>query len=793
MHIKPKGMSFNRYFLIISVVFFQVLSLSAQSDWNQINDLVDYKDQLKQYLKEIDSKPGDHALEANIGEAYFMLNQMSEARTWFEKALSQIPLKKKNQLQYAQTLTALEDYAAAKNWFLMYAESVPEVGKHFASNIDIIEEMNKIAPIFSTEALSINSNHAELSPCLLGNRLYFLSKSSYGTKLAYGDIDDKGQNFVYKGEINTGVNLNEVASFSFSRDRKWVTYAKQKSFSNQRQIPEAGIKSSIHIAEVRADGGWINSTNFEYNNAGFNVFSPSFGEDGQTLYFSSDRIDGFGGMDIYISQKVGGKWSFPENAGSIINSPGHEIYPYHNGSSLYFSSNWHEGYGGYDLFRAEMQGNTGSKVFHQGSNVNSSRDEYGIQMLASGENGFFVSNRLGGLGLADIYTIGKKGSDYNLVVVDQTHSTFIEGAMVDMSLCGGTSALTDARGVFTFQLNKPGNCEMIIKKDGYQEAKLVVSESMGTVYTVSLMKLSGAVSSSGVVINPVSGQGVGEVIITASNRQSGAEKRTISDQNGNYTLALKAKQSYIVSFSKAGFETLNKSISTGVEVSGDVLGVTALAPFNSGVADTSIPSSPTPSQTQSPTYPSTTSPNTSIETAPSSLSKNGFAVQIAAIRPNKQIDLNQYSSLNSTGNVFVENGADYNRVRVGFFNSRAEADAARNKIKSLGYPSAYVVEQKSKISSQATVMDYPDTTIDKSPHVYRIRLAALQNASNFNYELVQKYGQVETTVSNGFTVFFLSGIQNEKTGLSSLQALQANGFPDAQLLVKKNGIFTKVR
>ena len=789
-------MSLKAYILLVGTFLISLSTLTfGQEAWNAIPQVKDHKDQLKQYLKSYEGNENDFKLQSNIAEQYYLLNQIDEARSWFEKALSQIPLSTKHQFQYANTLMAMEDYSGAKNWFLLFAESNPNVGRHYAANIDVIEQMNKIAPMYGINSLDVNSANAELSPCINGNRLYFLSKSAYGTKLAYGDITTNG--VTYKGEINTGINLNEVNSFSFSADRSWVVYTKQDSYPNQRQIPEAGLKSGIYIAQVRTDGGWVNSKAFTHNSGDYNVYSPSFTNGGNTIYFSSDRQDGFGGMDIYSSNKQGESWSFPINAGSVVNSPGHEIYPYHNGNSLFYSSNYHEGFGSYDVFRAEMQGTVGAKVFHQGKGINSSRDDFSAQFSPDGESGFVVSNKSGGLGLADIYAFNKRGEDYHVVVVDETHAAFIEGAEINMAACGGTVALTNDQGLFVFQLSNPGSCDVVVSKAGYQDTQVTVGKSLGTVYTVSMKKTDSAIASQGVVIDPNSGQGLAGVTISATERMTNQTSQVVSDQNGNFVLAIKPKNSYILSFEKAGYESLNKSISTGVDVSGNVLGVTPLIGVgaNSGGAvvagsNVNVPTTSTSASSGSSSYPGNSNSNRT-NTA------NTFAVQVAAINPSKQIDMNSYGGLNAVGEVYVQNGSDYNRVRVGFFSTKEEAERAKVEVRNLGFARAYVVKQEraidSRTSSVSTLPDLPDTTIDKSPQEFRIRLTALQNAQNFNYRTAEQFGRVETTQSNGFTVFYITDIRNENAGLSALRNLRSSGFPDAQLMVKKNGIFTKVQ
>lgn len=82
--------------------------------------------------------------------------------------------------------------------------------------------------------------------------------------------------------------------------------------------------------------------------------------DGKTLYFTSNRKGGFGGMDIYKSiRQEDGSWSNPVNLGNSINTPYSEETPFITADDkvLYFSSKGHEGMGGYDIYKSELQEN----------------------------------------------------------------------------------------------------------------------------------------------------------------------------------------------------------------------------------------------------------------------------------------------------------------------------------------------------------------------------------------------------------------------------------------------------
>lgn len=133
---------------------------------------------------------------------------------------------------------------------------------------------------------------------------------------------------------------------------------------------------------------------------------PNFFDNGKSMVFSSDRPGGFGGMDLYFTRwdSIAGQWSEPVNLGGMVNTEGDEIYPVIAGDVLYFSSNGHEGYGGYDIYRVNLGHNAilPGSLFHYPYPMNSTYNDFGA--FFEGNKGYFISDRQGMTGRDDIYT-----------------------------------------------------------------------------------------------------------------------------------------------------------------------------------------------------------------------------------------------------------------------------------------------------------------------------------------------------------------------------------------------------
>ena len=119
------------------------------------------------------------------------------------------------------------------------------------------------------------------------------------------------------------------------------------------------------------------------------------------LFFVSDRADGQGGMDIWYTRRKDGEWTEPVNAGKRINTPGDEVTPHYVSGALWFSSDWHYGFGGQDVFRAPGQPGSWSAVENIGKPLNTAQNDIGFALFPR-EGWYFVSsNRIGSTTVAE--------------------------------------------------------------------------------------------------------------------------------------------------------------------------------------------------------------------------------------------------------------------------------------------------------------------------------------------------------------------------------------------------------
>jgi len=135
---------------------------------------------------------------------------------------------------------------------------------------------------------------------------------------------------------------------------------------------------------------------------------PSLSADGRIIYFVSDRRGGQGGRDLYFSyQTDDGKWTKAENMGPLVNTGYDEFSPFihSNGRTLYFASDGRPGFGGYDIYKTEKESNQWIEPVNFGYPVNDHEDQFSLFVTADGERGYYSHEEARQLNATKIYEI----------------------------------------------------------------------------------------------------------------------------------------------------------------------------------------------------------------------------------------------------------------------------------------------------------------------------------------------------------------------------------------------------
>lgn len=200
------------------------------------------------------------------------------------------------------------------------------------------------------------------------------------------------------GSINTPENEGAQV---ISQDGNWLVFT---GCNRPRGYGSCDIYISYKTPE-----GWSEAINLGSNvNSEAWDSQPCLSPDKRALYFTSRRMGGFGGSDLYVSQLgANGKWSTPVNMGPKINTAGDEACPFihADNQTLYFTSNGLQGYGDEDIFlvRKEANGEWGHPE-NLGYPINTINREGTLFVAADGKTAYYASDRSDSKGGLDIYS-----------------------------------------------------------------------------------------------------------------------------------------------------------------------------------------------------------------------------------------------------------------------------------------------------------------------------------------------------------------------------------------------------
>lgn len=257
--------------------------------------------------------------------------------------------------------------------------------------------------IFNIE--TINSSYDDHSPVISPDHLYMLFTSRREQTTGEGiDLDNQPFEDIY---------------ISYFPDGKWSEPENMGTRINSEQhesvcsISPDGTQMFIHrngdiYVSTKIEGIWekpgkagksINTKSRETH--------ASVSADGRFLFFTSDRKEGYGGLDIYMAKKQrNGKWGDVVNLGPQVNTMADEETPFlhPDGITLFFSSKGHDNIGGFDIFYCTIQEDeTWSPAINLGLPVNTTADDLFFNYSSDGLQAFYCCSKLDGTGKLDIY------------------------------------------------------------------------------------------------------------------------------------------------------------------------------------------------------------------------------------------------------------------------------------------------------------------------------------------------------------------------------------------------------
>jgi hypothetical protein len=213
------------------------------------------------------------------------------------------------------------------------------------------------------------------------DKIVFLSMSKNERRMSENQISF-GAIEAYIASYNdsiTGTHEIFSQSSSFTSPCEAMTFSHDNSTIYLSKLSKKDKKEKIFMAEFSSKGLVIEKSPLDFCTGEYNYSHPALSSDDALLVFASDKDGSYGGMDLFLSRKSGGKWTSPENLGKSINTTGNEFFPFlDSDNNLYFSSDGLKGYGGYDLFTCKFNGTGWGKPKNLGNRINSVYDDIAL-------------------------------------------------------------------------------------------------------------------------------------------------------------------------------------------------------------------------------------------------------------------------------------------------------------------------------------------------------------------------------------------------------------------------------
>ena len=489
-------------FTLITLTFLSIFSLNAQDNISKKADKqfsrLEFVKASESYKKLIDKGNASDYILGQLAECYYNIFNTVEAEKWYA-TLAEDSTDPTILFRYSQMLKANGKYKLSNKWMLKFVELRPADNRSttFMKDPNYLPKIISKGKRFNVQNLDINSEYSDFGGTLNNNKLYITSsRNTVGLfdigrwitqRISYGwnnepyldvysfDVSESGS-YINEDYLDSNINTKYhegLASF----DANGNMYLTRESFYENEYVedPESNNITSL-LGIYKITRGDKNVVGLNINSVEYSVKNPSISADGKTLYFSSDMPGGFGNFDIYRGDiNENGDINNIENLGQKVNTEGQEMFPFiGNENTLYFSSDSQLGLGGLDVFFTKEVDGKWASARNVGIPVNSNADDFAFSINETSGEGFISSNRSGGKGSDDIYSIKRLVPICDVLltanVMDAKTKLGIDSATTSVSDKEGniaSSKTSSEKGIAEFILVCNETGKLIVSKEGY--------------------------------------------------------------------------------------------------------------------------------------------------------------------------------------------------------------------------------------------------------------------------------------------------------------------------------------
>jgi peptidoglycan-associated lipoprotein len=422
--------------LTAAAVLFLSVSGFSQKPLKKADELFD----ARQYFKAIELYKSAYANAPKDKKALILyksgvasqeINDVKGAETYYQKAIAgnfddptvylRLAEVLKMQMKYPEAIVEYNNYKAKGG-----NAKRADLG---VKSCELAQQWKDNPLRYKVENMSlINSKESDYSPSFADKKYQTITFTS------------RRQGTLGSQDLNSGENHSDIFESKVDKNGKWSTpvllppaiatpvnegqgwISKKGDMIFFTRCPEEKSKQNkCHIYMARKQGStWGEAQLLPFNVDTVNFGHPTLSADTKVLYFASKMSGGYGGADIWSCtfDAKSNAWGQPKNAGPSVNTEGNEVYPTvaDDNKRLYFSSDYHPGMGGLDIFVAEAgaDGKFSKPVENMKYPINSSFDDFGMIWEGKKNRGYLTSNREGGKGSDDIWSFSLPPMNFNL-------------------------------------------------------------------------------------------------------------------------------------------------------------------------------------------------------------------------------------------------------------------------------------------------------------------------------------------------------------------------------------------
>jgi len=416
------------------------IALRTQAD--RLFDRAEYFKSLDLYLRLTQVNNPPVAVLERVADCYRLMNNYDQSEQWYARLAGTAGIKPIDILYYAEVLQRNKKLDKAKEQYKRYFSgnnAKDELNTRLAACDSAAIWMKREGNYTITNEKKINSGYDDWGASYLGKTsiLFTSDRSTSGKKTEKAIYNRTGNEWlkVFTFELGSGntteMDFDKTGSINLTKDYHTgpmavnvagdTAYITVTTRAGKSKLTDVNTPYDHHLyirrlelmMATKHNGKWGNFTRFPYDNVGqYSVGHAALSKNGRIIYFTSDMPGGVGKTDIwYCEKKTDGKWGKPVNCGKNINTAEDEAFPSVGGDDkLYFASRGLPGMGGYDVFSAVGSKSDWSTPLNLKAPLNSTSDDFSF-ITTDGLTGYMSSDRQGGQGSDDIYSITYTGID----------------------------------------------------------------------------------------------------------------------------------------------------------------------------------------------------------------------------------------------------------------------------------------------------------------------------------------------------------------------------------------------